>query len=416
MKINDHNLSRKIALNTFNEQAKAPKERCIHQWFIRSIKTLLLLVTLGLSACQTLSQSPPAPLPPITETQSPTVTLTQTTEIPTALPTPEPSETPTFTPVATYAPSQLRAAASAGLDRIIIATEGRHLICLRYEDLDTDGSPEWLALTHQQDTPPNLQAFILDETSSYILEPAQPKPGIPDVGLGQFPVCQIVLRDINLDGQTEIAIFGHTQDNETLLHLFHWDIQEAQYARLGYFSGDAGVLLVETDGDLALEIWEGYRIQEAPSLTWYVIHTWQDQTYGWTSDRFDWYFQDRPQAYPSHAPDFAVIAFYLALNDRDIPGAYELLLSQSRANYETWALGYATTLRIDIGGAHIIPNSASANRARVAAMVTAYDNENGTIIKRLWNVEWDTVLTEQGWRLVTSSTEMLEEDKVTYFP
>jgi hypothetical protein len=282
--------------------------------------------------------------------------------------------------------------------------------------LDADSIPEWFALTHKNDTPPSLQAFILDDEASYVLEPAQPKPGLPDIGFGQFPVCEINIGDINLDGHVEIAIFGHGQSNETLLHLFRWDAAHEQYVRLGYFSGDAGVKLVETDGDLTLEIWEGYRVHEAPTLTWYAVHTWQDQTYGWTSERFDWYSQERPHAYPTHEADFAVIAFYLALDDRDLPGAYNLLLSQARASYDVWASGYNTTVRIDVGGVHTIPTSVSAGRARVAAMVTSYDNEGGTIIKRLWDVEWETAVTQQGWRLLESTAELLEESKATYFP
>jgi len=31
-------------------------------------------------------------------------------------------------------------------------------------------------------------------------------------------------------------------------------------------------------------------------------------------------------------------------------------------------------------------------------------------------VEWDTVKTEQGWRLLASTSEMLEESKATFFP
>jgi hypothetical protein len=335
--------------------------------------------------------------------------------MPTSSPTPAPSNTPSSTPVPTYAPSQILTIAKNGFSRIFSASAGRNVVCLRYEDLNANGAPEWFALTHQSDSPSNLQAYILDEEKIYNLEPAPPEPGMPDIGFGQFAVCDIDIGDINLDGFVEIAIFGHAQNNETLLHLFHWDNAENAYVRLGYFAGDAGVKLVETDGDLALEIWEGFRVQEAPSLTWYAIHTWQDQTYGWTSERFDWYSLDRPHAYPSNRPDFAVIAYYLALDDRDLPGAYELLSTQASVNYDTWVIGFATTIGIDVGGVHTIPASVTTGSARVAAMVTSYDNVGGMIIKRLWNVEWDTVQSPAGWRLLQSTAELLEESKATYF-
>ena len=405
MRINDRILDSASLSNTNVKQVKQP-------FF------LLLLAVFVLTACQTSSQLSPTQTPFLTSTPPPLPTSTAVSpgETPTNSPTPTPSNTPSPTPVPTYSPSQLLTTANNGFSRILSVAAGRHLVCLRYEDLNADGKAEWFALTHQEDTPPNLQAFVLDAETNYTLEPAQPKPGMVEIGFGQFPVCDVEINDLNLDGRMEIAIFGHAQGNETLLHLFSWDAVNQQYVRLGYFSGDASVRFVESDGDLALEIWEGYRVHEAPMLTWYAIHTWQDQTYGWTSDRYDWYSQERPHAYPSHEPDFAVIAFYLALDDRDLPGAYELLLPQTRDNYNTWVLGYATTMQVDVGGVHTIPTSVSADRARVAAMVTSYDNEGGIIIKRLWNVEWDTAKTPSGWRLLTATAEMLEESKATYFP
>jgi hypothetical protein len=381
------------------------------------LAVLVLFSILLLSACQTVP--PLAQLTPIltaTAPQSQTPTVIPIVEKPTNTPTPVPSHTPVPTRVPTYSPSQLLTSANNGLQRVLTFSAGRELVCLRYEDLDADGLPEWLALTYQEDTPANLQAFILDGETHYVLEPAQPEPGMADIGFGQFPFCDVLIKDINLDGRLEIALFGHAQQNETLLHLFTWDEVNGKYTRLGYFSGDAGVKFNERDGDLALEIWEGYRVHEAPALTWYVIHTWQEQTYGWTSDCYSWYSQERPHTYPTHEPDFAVISFYLALDDRDLPNAYDLILPQSRTSYENWAIGYATTIRVYVGGVHTVPGSVSASRAKVAAMVTSYDNQGGIIIRRLWNVEWDTAYTQQGWRLLSSTAELLEESKATYFP
>ena len=305
------------------------------------------------------------------------------------------------------------AAANAGYDRVQGQIGGATLVCLRYEDTDADGAPEWLALAHQESDPPRLSAFILDGETVYPLEPAQPKPGIPDVGLGQYATCEVDVRDVNADGKPEVAIFGHARENETLLHLYVWD--GSGYRRLGFFSGDAGVRFMDTDGDLAEEIWEGYREKGAPSLAWYAIHTWQDQTYGWTSERYSWYFLDRPHTYPTHKPEYAVIAFYLALNDRDLPGAYALLLSQEGRTYATWALGYATTVEVGVGGVHAIPGTVDESSARVAAMVTSWDNEGGIIVGRLWNVEWSAVRTAEGWQLSSATAEKLDEWVAKYW-
>jgi hypothetical protein len=119
-----------------------------------------------------------------------------------------------------------------------------------------------------------------------------PRPGAADIGFGQYPTCEIVVQDVNADGMPEIAIFGHAEGNITVLHLFTWDGED--YRRLGFFSGDAGVKFVNTDGGLEEEIWEGFRVRGAPTLVWYIVYSWEDNAYGWTSEHHDWYFADRP--------------------------------------------------------------------------------------------------------------------------
>ncbi|HOT92289.1 MAG TPA: hypothetical protein PLJ78_13810 [Anaerolineae bacterium] len=349
-------------------------------------------------------------------TSTPNIALTPTPLLPTAtststpLPTPTATATPIPTPDATIA----RNIAREGMAAIQARAGDAALLCLRYEDTDADGAPEWVALFHQETNPPRLSAFVLDGEAVYPLEPAFPKAGAPDVGLGQYATCEVEIRDINADGRPEIAIFGHADKNKTLLHLYVWEA--GAYRRLGAFSGDAGVRFMDTDGDLEEEIWEGYREQGAPDLAWYVIHTWEEHTYGWTSDRWGWYALDRPHPYPTHKPEYAVIAFYLALNDRDLPGAYHLLLPQDERPYETWAHGFATTVRVSVGSVHTIPGTETESSARVAAMVTSWDNEGGVIVGRLWNTEWHVSRTPEGWRLVNATAEMLEEWTATYWP
>lgn len=367
-----------------------------------------LLGLLGLCACSVTQPRPPP---------TATATITIATPIvasPTPTATPAPTVAPTTPPLPTPDPATLLAYANGGLLALREYAQDVPLLCLRHEDLDADGTTEWLALVHQADDPPHISAFVLDSDTVYDLHPAHPKPGIADVGLGQYAVCDVQIRDVNVDGTPEIAIFGHTTKNETLLHLFAWD--GATYRRLGRFSGDAGVRFMDADGDLELEIWEGYRDASAPSLAWHVIHTWENDTYGWTSDRYTWYSLTRPHTYPTHKAEYAVISFYLALDDRDLPGAYSLLTPQDGREYAPWAIGYATTLRVSVGDAHPIPASITDNSVRVSAMVTAWDNQAGVISARLWNVEWETIRTAAGWRLVEAATTLLEEWPVTYWP
>jgi hypothetical protein len=367
-----------------------------------------------------------APVPTsriVTPTSAPTPVALPTTLAPTvaATATPVPSPIPTATPQPTPVPALAQATVDEGMARAQALASEDDLVCLRYEDTDIDGVPEWVALIHGSSaTGGRLSAFILDGEAVYALEPAQPKPGDADVGFGQYPTCDLDVRDVNADGTPELAIFGYADGNKTLLHLFAWEAGSAdttgEYRRLGFFSGDAGVKFADVDGDLEEEIWEGYRVKGAPNLAFYIVFTWENNTYGWTSEHYDWYYTDRPQTYPTGAPEFAVVSFYLALNDHDVPGAYALLSPSSQPDYDAWALGYVTTLRVSVGGVHTVSGSAEENNARVAAMVTSWDNEGGVITGRLWDVEWDTVRTDAGWQLVSSTSDLLETWPVTYWP
>ncbi len=368
---------------------------------------LTVLLTLLLTAC-TLP-STPTPAPP-----SPTLTVAPPTATPTPQPTPTPTVTPTPTPIPLPDPTELPQLAEEGVARVRAAAGAADLICFRHEDLTDDGVPEWLALLHQPEAG-RMSAFVLQGDRIITLMDAKPDPGKPYYGLGQYPTCEIEIRDVNADGRTEIAIFGHAGRNSTLLHLYTW--REDEFRLIGAFQGDAGVFFEDRDGDLAEEILEGHRDTGAPQLAWRVIFTWDGLTYGWTWDRWDWYFLERPHSYPTHRADYAVISFYLALNDRDLPGAYALLADSTRAAqpYETWAVGFARTLRVDVSGVQRVAAASDDNRARVNAMVTAWDNEEGIVSGRLWEVTWEAINTDAGWRLVSANTSLLDTWDARYW-
>ncbi|MBN1488088.1 MAG: VCBS repeat-containing protein [Anaerolineae bacterium] len=373
---------------------------------------MAVILILGLTGCESIpflssATLTPTPVPPTATPVLPTATPT---------PTPLPTWTPTPTPLPTPQPELLSQMAAMGMEHIQAALGVAELVCLRYEDTDTDGVAEWIALVHQPGETARLSAFVLDGDINYPLEPMLPEPGEPDIGLGEYPTCEMAVRDVNADGLTEIAIFGHAAGNKTLLHLYVWD--GTGYSRLGDFTGSAGVAFEDADGDLAEEIVVGYKISDAPELARYIIHTWNGMTYGWTSDRYDWYNLDRPHRYLTHKPEYAVASFYLALDDRDIPGAYGLLSGEIQAAqpYETWALGYATTLKVHAGDIHVIPGVGTDTFDRVATMVMAWDNIQGRVVGRYWNVEWDLILTPDGWRLSQSKAQLLREWDTEYWP
>ena len=354
-----------------------------------------LLAAVWLSGCSV----------PLLPTPLPTLTVTPSPLPPTPTVTPEPSPTPLPTPIPTPDPSALPGVAAEGLGSVGAQAGSASLICMRYEDTDGDGMPEWLAVVHQPEE--RLSAFVLDGDVTYPLTPMQPEPGKRDIGLGQYAACEVTVRDVNNDGRPEVAIFGHADANETLMHLYVWD--EGSYRLMGAFRGTSGVFFEDADGDLAEEIIEGHRDQGASDLTWHVIFTWDGQTYGWTTDRWRWTTLRRPHAYPTYRPEYAVISFYLALNDRDLPGAYALLSPEAQAGspYETWAAGFDRTLRVDAGSVRPLSGVGDETHRRVVAMVTAWDNEEGRVVGRTWDVEWETVLTPDGWRLGSGTTNLL---------
>jgi hypothetical protein len=290
-------------------------------------------------------------------------------------------------------------------------------LCLRWEDTDSDGEPEWVGLYLRPSEPPRLTAFGLnidnanDTDTWYDLRPLEKEPGKKDHGLGEYPTCEIEVRDTNADGRVEILIWGHAETSTDLLHIFAWD--GADYALLAAFEGDAGVRLDNSDGDLADEI--SVRYNAGSGLVWEAVHTWDGANYGWTWERYDWFYLDRPHAYPTDTPEHAVIAFYLAIDDGDVPGAYGLLSGSAQAaqSYEAWAVGFVTTVAAEVGVVH--ERTRSGDTATVAAQALAYDNVDGRVVATLWDVVWTVAQTNTGWRLVSATTAQLDRWELVYY-
>ncbi len=370
---------------------------------------LLALCFLLLASCV------PAPTPHPIYTLAPTLTSTpvlSATPLPSHTPTPPPTLTPTPTPAPTIDPAVVAAAVATGQARL--AQAGVEPLCLRWEDTDNDGEPEWVGLYLRPGEPPRLTAFILDGPGGAVwhdLSPLAKEPGKKDYGLGEYPTCELEVRDVNADGRVEILIWGHAGVSTGLLHIFAWD--GTAYALLGAFEGDAGVRLENSDGDLADEV--AVRYEAGTDLVWEAVHTWDGANYGWTWERYDWFYLDRPHAYRTDTPEHAVISFYLALDDRDIPGAYGLLSESAQAaqSYEAWAVGFATTVAAEVGAVH--ERTRSGDVATVAAQVRAYDNVDGRVVATLWDVKWMVVQTDGGWRLENATTAQLDRWELEYY-
>jgi len=346
---------------------------------------------------------PTASPPTLFPTSPPTITAPPH---PTPTPVPAPTPTPTPTPAPTLDPAAVAAHVAAAEERL--EAEEIEPLCMRWEDTDADGEPEWVGLHLQPGEPSRLKAFILDGDAWHDLLP------LPDEkhGLGEYPHCELEIRDANDDGRVEILIWGHAGSSTDLLHIFVWD--GTSYALLAFFEGNAGVRLANEDGDLADEVYVGY--EAGDDLVWEAVHTWDGANYGWTWERYTWFYLDRPHVYLADTPEHAVISFYLAVDDRDLSAAYGLLgpTSQAATPAGEWMVGFATTVAVEVGGVHEIGRNGDS--AAVIAQVRAYDNVDGRVIVTSWDVEWTVVQTPGGWRLESGTADELERWEAVYYP
>jgi hypothetical protein len=368
-------------------------------------RAALLLAEMALSVLLMACAPMPAPTTVVlTALPSPTPTATPIpTPTPTSTPTLPPTSTPT--PIPTIDPLAVATTVAAGQARLEAA--GVEPLCLHWGDTDGDGEPEWVGLYLRPEELPQLAAFVLDGETWHDLRPLEKEK----YGLGEHPTCELEVRDVNADGVVEVLIWGHAGTSIDLLHIFAWN--GTTYALLAPFEGKAGVRLENRDGDLADEVVVGY--DAGDDLVWEAVYTWDGANYGWTWERYAWFYLDRPHAYRTDTPEHAVISFYLAIDDCDLPGAYGLLspAAQSARPAEEWMVGFVTTVAVEVGAVHELDRSGDI--ATVTAQVRAYDNMDGRVVATLWDVEWTVVRTGAGWRLNSSTAEQLDRWEAVYY-
>lgn len=357
---------------------------------------------LTLSTLSSLVMCRPPTGPSLDGTVLPPPTPSPTVE---TLPSPSPSATPQ--PLPRLTPAVVRATISAGEARL--AAHSVEPLCLRWQDSDDDGDPEWVGLYVVPAEPPQVQGFVLDGADWFELTPP---PGEEEHGLGEYPTCELEVNDLNADGRTEIAVWGHRGGNVDLLHLFAWN--GSHYALLGAFEGAGGLRLEDATGDRIEDVI--VRLRPEGDLVREIIYEWNGSHYAWTWDRYAWYFPDRPHPVVDDTPVHALASFYLALDDRDLPGAYSLLSADAQAAqpYEQWTTGFATTLEVEVSSPRVVEEG--GNWAIVVAQVLAVDNERGRAVATLYDVEWRMIRTAEGWRLDLGAMEALESHELPYYP
>jgi hypothetical protein len=286
--------------------------------------------------------------------------------------------------------------------------QGVEPLCLRWDDTDGDGEGEWLGVYFHEGEPSDLKAFILDGEVWYELSPLEDEK----YGLGRYPACELEVRDVDADGVVEILIWGHAEEAVGLLHIYAWDGET--YVLVAPFEGPVGVLMENLDGDLTDEV--VLRYLHRSGRGWEAIYTWDGQNYAWTWERYVWYYLDRPHAYSTGNPEDAVISYYLALGDRDMPAAFELLSAGTRAasTYDTWVAGFSSTLDIEVGAVGEL--SAGEENAEVACQVRTYESIDGRVFVVLRDVQWSLIQSTAGWRLQSETSTELDRWEAVYYP
>jgi hypothetical protein len=374
----------------------------------QTVVPYLLGVSLLLNACTLASTRPTVVLQPTSTVVAALPTMAAMTPTPSITPTPPPPPTPapSATPTPTLDPQAISDTIEAG--QAALEPRGIDPLCLRWEDVNDDAGAEWLGLYLRPAERPRLEAFVLDGEIWHELRAMEEA----EHGLGTYPTCEVDVSDINADGKVEILVYGHAEQNMDLLHIFAWN--GLRYQLLASFQADAGLRVEDVDGKLSKEIIVRYNAGNG--LAWETVHTWDGANYGWTWERYDWLYADHPHTYPTENPEHLVISFYLALDDRDLPGAYGLLSSETRSSqpYQTWAAGFDTTLAVQVGAVH--QTSQAGDTATVTAQVRSYDNLDGYVVGRLWDTTWALVYEGQLWRLRSATHEKLDEWEAPYFP
>jgi hypothetical protein len=340
-----------------------------------------------------------------TTVKDPTVTSQRPTTEFTPVPSLPSEAAPSVTPNPTLGPEDVADVVKAAQ----VSLEQRNVdpICLRWEDTDQDGDREWVGVYLRPGDPSRLEGFVLDGQTWHGLRAGEAER----YGLGEYPTCELDVNDTNVDGKVEVTIWGHAETSIDLLHIFAWS--GSGYDEIASFQGDAGLELADVNNDLIQEII--VRHNAGDGLAWETIHRWDGTNYVWNWERYRWLHADYPHAYLSNAPTHSVISFYLALDDRDLHGAYELLSTEARATqpYETWAGGFDTTLGVEVGS--VLEVERAESRATVTAQVRSYDNIDGYIIGQLWDITWSVVREDDVWLLDSARQEALSHWEAPYF-
>jgi len=289
-----------------------------------------------------------------------------------------------------------------GIDGILAGPRafGAEPFCLQLADADGDGQMEWVGLRelHGKDSV-GISGFVLDGDRLYPLgrprgyDSEDPAAGIT---IGERPICDLTIEDINLDGAIEIVARGQARDGSQQLAIFIWDGTDS-YPLLASFGGSAGVRLTDDNGDGLQDIVVENDV--SPGIILGEVSLWNGSRYARARSQYA-----IPDDY--HGPlsldtaDLTLIAFYLQLDQRSLITAYQLLspAQQERQEYRNFVLSVAAVKRFRLGELEEVVSNEENLTILKGSLITEVASGLSTERQEFYG-EWQLKQLDAGWRI-----------------
>jgi len=272
---------------------------------------------------------------------------------------------------------------------------GMEPFCLQLADTDGDGQKEWLGLIEGRGGEVvGIRGFVLDDGRLHMLG-GQGESAASGATLGDDPLCQLSVRDLNADGLAEIAAAGQRQDGSKQLSVFVWD-EAGAYRLVAQFGGSERAELQDDDRNGVAEVVVANRA--GPGVALEEISAWDGRQY---VSSFSRYVQAPAfqGVLPSGTPEQALIGFYLSLQRQDMAAAYEFLspAMRQRQGYEPFLLSAAAVARFDLG--EVRRGEPAGDAVTLTGPLQVHKIANGRAQQERYSGEWRLLQTEAGWRI-----------------
>jgi hypothetical protein len=212
--------------------------------------------------------------------------------------------------------------------------------------------------------------------------------------LGEAPSAELIARDINGDGLTELGVLGSVGVHSWTLGLWRWD--GSGYALLDEFFGDSGLTVRDLDGDRVEEVIVGQRHYDRAQLRHDTVFSWNGLAYAPAYNRWGFTFDD--PGFKEY-PEAVVVEYYLRLAARDYQAAWNLVGPSMRSGqtFAEFSQGFAGTRDVRVEDLEVTSEDAATATVRVEISSVEQD---GTA--QHFEGTWIAERSGESWRLAGS--------------